>query len=132
MKRILILLSLLPTMAFANCDYKFKTLNLCGEITWKSKPVSGKATDFDLKFFKSDDKKKVAIDPGKSLNIFSWMKMSNGHDHGGPGLVVKREGNIWNVSKARFFGGMSGTWWIRVEVKDTEKTIETVEFPVNL
>lgn len=132
MKFFIALFLILPSLAFANCEYNFKTAKLCTDIKWLTKPVTGKASSFELKFFSAEDKSKAAKAPSKEVNIYSWMKMSNGHDHGGPGLVVTRKENTWLVEKARFFGGMSGSWWIRVELKDADKVLEMVEIPVTV
>ncbi len=132
MKTLIALALMLPAFAFGQCDYNFKTVNLCADLKWLTAPVTGKHSSFELKFYDQNDGDKKAKDPKKEVNIFTWMKMENGHDHGGPGLVVTKKDNLWLVEKARFFGGMSGSWWIRVELKDGAKVLEMVEFPVKL
>lgn len=130
MKFFMLVTLLFPTALLANCEFFYDSIKLCGELTWTSEVKPGKAATFDLKFFEKTDAKKVAIDPNKKLNIYSWMKMDNGQHHGGPGLVVHQNQNVWKVEKARFFGGMSGSWWVRVEVKDGDKVLEMKEYPV--
>lgn len=132
MKFIILLTTFIPSLVFANCEQFYKTVELCGDLKWTSEVKTAKPTSFELKFYTKGDAKKTAKDPKKEVNIFSWMKMDNGHDHGGPGLVINKADNIWKVEKARFFGGMSGSWWIRVELKDGDKVLEMQEFPVKL
>ena len=132
MKLIIALFVLIPSLTFANCEFKFESENLCSEIKWLTGPFVGKPSSFELKFFDENDEQRLAKAPNKKVEIYTWMKMDNGHDHGGPGLVITREENIWKIEKARFFGGMSGTWWVRVELQEEGQMIERVEFPVKL
>lgn len=132
MKTLIICVLFFPSILFAQCEFSFKTENLCSEIKWLTGPFVGKPSSFELKFFDSTDKNKSAKKPKNEVNIYTWMKMNNGHDHGGPGLVINEKKNIWTVEKARFFGGMSGSWWVRVELKESNKVLEMIEFPVKL
>ena len=46
-----------------------------------------------------------------------WMTMDNGHDHGGPAITWNEIApGVFEVRDARFFGGMHGTWEIKVEI----------------
>ncbi len=132
MKTLILSLLLLPVLVFADCETRFESVNLCAKLAWTQGPVFNKPSAFELTFLDEASNSGTPQDPQKEINIYSWMKMDNGHHHGGPGFVVNRSGNVWSTEKVRFFSGMSGTWFIRVELRQDNQIIEMIEIPVVL
>jgi hypothetical protein len=120
-----ILLALFLTISSLNahsnsCPLDFSERDLCAEVKWVSGPNLNKPSHFNLVFWKNGDSSQNPAVVNDQLKVYTWMMMSNGHNHGGPKITLTPlSDGIYEVRDARFFmHGMEGYWEVRVELQD--------------
>lgn len=116
----LLLMTLLSLNSFSHCPIDFTEVDLCADIQWIDGPHDGAVSQFKLMFWKKGDQFHAPISPDFEVDIYAWMTMDNGHNHGGPQMTYKEisEG-VFEVNDARFFmHGMRGYWEVRTELID--------------
>ncbi len=121
----LALFSLLSFNVFSHCPIDFPEANLCGNITWIEGPHLNTTSQFELVFWEKGDHNHVHVSPDFDLNIYTWMVMDSGMNHGGPAITYTEvsEG-VFEVLDARFFmHGMQGHWEVRIELNEAGQTI---------
>lgn len=124
-KGFMIVFLVFSSMAFANCPIDLTAADLCADLAWIEGPYDGKTSQFRVKFWKSGDEDQVAKSPQYKLDIYSWMVMGNGHNHGGPKLTWSEVSpGVFEVLDARFFmGQMQGHWLVRIDLLDNQNQI---------
>ncbi len=124
---------ILSFQASAHCPMTFKNSNLCAGLTWTDGPNLNQTSSFEIMFWKKGDSNHEPVSPAFDINIYSWMIMANGHNHGGPLFDTPEVSTgIFKTEEARFFmHGMQGYWEIRVDLTDTDGNTETEATRVN-
>tara|TARA_B100000925_G_scaffold57475_2_gene38089 strand:+ start:183 stop:590 length:408 start_codon:yes stop_codon:yes gene_type:complete len=127
MKLVAVILIFFSLNSHANCPIYFHSESLCSDISWINGPLLGKKSHFKLSFWRAGDSEMKKISPRADVKIFSWMTMSNGHDHGGPKMTAtERTPGVFEVEDARFFmHGMNGFWEIVIELIKNGNTIDS-------
>lgn len=124
-KKLILMLVIFSQMTWANCPMSFKEVNLCADLTWVQGPVLNQTSHFQVKFWDKLDESQTALSPAYDVEIYTWMIMANGHNHGGPGITVNEVlPGIFESKDARFFmGRMQGYWQVRVDIFENQKVI---------
>lgn len=123
MKRMsIMILFLLSLSSFAHCPIDLGETNLCADITWVDGPYANDTSHFQMLFWKRGDAEHRLVSPDYHLDIYSWMIMDNGMNHGGPAMnAYEIEEGLFDIQNARFFThGMNGHWEIRVKLSDDQ------------
>jgi hypothetical protein len=123
----LVLITLFNVSLLAEeCELKFTGTPYCATLEWTKGPLLNDTSAFTLTIL--DETTMMPISPKEEIDIYSWMIMYHGHNHGGPlfGFTEVEEG-VFKVDEARFFmGGMRGHWEIRVDLKEGDTLISQI------
>lgn len=126
MKLILItILTVFNLNASANCPINFETTQLCAKLEWTKGPLLNEKSHFKVTFWNVADESETPVSPNYEVDIYSWMIMDNGHNHGGPALtyIEKNPGEFISKDARFFMGRMKGSWQIKIELIGNSKSI---------
>ena len=128
MKALIMTFSLLLSLGvYGSCPIDFSANGLCAELTWLDGPNLDKKSHFKLTFWDSEDQEQTPVSPEYDVNIYAWMTMHNGHNHGGPAMTYTEvEPGVFEVKDARFFmGRMRGFWEVRTDLSSEGTVLAT-------
>lgn len=112
----------------------FKETNLCAHLEWIDGPHDGKPSHFVINFWEKGDHNHVPVSPAFDMNIYSWMTMNSGMNHGGPRINWEETsvGTFESFDAKFFMGSMKGYWEVRVDLVDENgnKTTAAVKVPL--
>ena len=95
-----------------NCDIKISETR-CAAIEFLVKPNTKTSSDFKVRFFDSQTKKVL---PPMTKDLYLWMKMDNGHEHGSKPVKIISQADHLMVTNVFFV--MVGKWQIVFNVED--------------
>ncbi len=99
------------------CNIQFKDSTICAEVNFTS-PIGRKDdATFKLTFYEGKNKIILKTKP----NVYLWMIMKNGHEHGSEKLTQKIEGSDYLFSNVWFM--MLGQWQLHVKFKHKGKDL---------
>lgn len=114
----------------APCDMKLNKLNLCVNVEYLNPPPGRKnSSDFKLTFTDLKSKNKKLLD--QKLDVYLWMKMKNGHEHGSEKVKIAKKEDYYLISNVWFL--MLGQWELHVKVlEEDEKVVDQSMMKVNI
>lgn len=125
MKTILLLTSLIfstTTFADSRCDFTFPNSKVCAELNWVYGPYFDQENSFRISLTNSTQYNAIKVIP--------WMVM-HGHEHGSGPVKMKTIGqNEFQIDNAHFLGGMSGDWFIRLQLLNGTQVVEEARLKV--
>lgn len=102
-----------PSIAAAKtCQYPVKEIDACAEVTWTLGPRFGIFSKAQVKLTAKDGSPLKNV---PELEIYPWMKMENGHEHGARETVTKMSApGEYEVSMIHLMK-MPGEWFLRIK-----------------
>lgn len=101
------------------CPMDFVGTGLCGDVEWIDGPHFGRVSHFKLVFWNRDDVQKTPVSPNYEVEIYSYMIMCQGHNHGGPQMNWQEVSDgVFEVRDARFIYMENGYWEVRVDLNE--------------
>lgn len=100
------------TSAANTCTHPVKEIDACAQVTWTLGPKFG---IFSKALVKLTAKDGSALKNIPELEIYPWMKMENGHEHGARETVTKVTApGEYEVSMIHLMK-MPGEWFLRIK-----------------
>ena len=98
--------------AATTCQHPVKEIDACAQVTWTLGPKYGIFSKAQVKLTAKDGS---ALKNVPELEIYPWMKMENGHEHGARETVTKMSGpGEYEVSMIHLMK-MPGEWFLRIK-----------------
>ncbi len=125
------LLSLLFVTLFVSTSYaceegelSFPQTKTCAKINWINGPSFNQYNNASVT---------LKNNQGLKLNIFPWMVMGGGHEHGSrPVKITEISPDDYLIEKIYFMGGMKGDWFLRLQLLKGIEIVEEVRVKVEL
>lgn len=123
------LLCSLALQAKTKCAHELKDMNACAEVTWSLGPKYGIFSKAQVKLTNKDGS--PFKEAGK-LEVYPWMIMENGHEHGARETVSKVNPNgVIDVSMIQLMK-MPGAWYLRLKKTGTKNSDHLVSIPIQV
>ena len=101
------------------CQLKLAKEDLCVEVEFL-KPVTRKE---DAKFFlRFRDKAGKKIKPKFDIDVYLWMRMKNGHEHGSEKVKIQQQKDHYLISNVWFL--MLGNWSLNIRLLEANKKVK--------
>ncbi len=134
MKYLLLSLSMMASVLLSakasECTYKLKDIDACATLKWELGPKYGIFSKAIVTLKNSVGA--VPTDLPK-LDIYPWMKMEGGHEHGARETVIKEQSpGVYEVSMIHLMK-MPGHWELRIKKVGTKsKDDALVSLPIEI
>lgn len=105
-------------------EISFPQNKVCATLNWIQGPSLNQFNSASLHISETNLK----------LNVIPWMVMGMGHEHGSRPVTITNVSPFdYLVEKIYFMGGMSGDWFLRLQLVDDKKNvIEEVRTKIDL
>lgn len=131
MKKTIAIVSLFLSFIFSQnsyaCEIELEGLDTCAEIKWLQGPKYGIFSKIQVTYFKKDDKAKNPVNPSTEIEVYPWMIMDGGMEHGARDTVTKQiSTGVFEVNFIQFMKMDGGYWEMRFKKKGTHSKTHAI------